>query len=99
MGEPRDTYKYQVRVGNKVVHIGITRDLKRREVQHKKEFPGSRVEQIGRRLTREEALRWERAIIEKIKIQPEELRKLSRRTRSKLLEHKERILRILDERG
>lgn len=27
MGSKRDTYKYQFKVGNKVVHEGITNDL------------------------------------------------------------------------
>lgn len=94
----RDTYIYQVKIGDRVVHMGVTTDLKRREAQHQKDFPGSRVKQIGRKSTREEALRWERAEIEKVKIEPEELRKLSPNTRSKLLEYKEKILRILDER-
>lgn len=31
MAEPHDTYKYQFKVGNKIVHGGITNDLARRE--------------------------------------------------------------------
>ena len=31
MGKPRDTYKYLYKIGNKIVHGGITNDLERRE--------------------------------------------------------------------
>lgn len=57
----RDTYKYQVKQGRKTVYRGITYDLERREAEHQKEFPDSRMEQVGRRTTREAALKWERA--------------------------------------
>ena len=36
--KPRDTYKYQFKVGNKVVHGGITNDLDRREAEHKQKW-------------------------------------------------------------
>ena len=56
----RDTYKYHLKRGGKVVHRGITYDLERREVQHQEEFPGSKIDQVGRRTNRESALKWER---------------------------------------
>ena len=56
----KNTYKYQLKQGHKVVHRGITYDLARRETEHQKEFPGSRIVQVGRRTAREAALRWER---------------------------------------
>lgn len=56
----KDTYKYHLKAGNKTVHHGINNDLERREGEHKKEFPGSHIKQVGRRTTREAALRWER---------------------------------------
>ena len=56
----RDTQKYQVKQGRKVVHRGITYDLARREAEHQQDYPGSRIEQVGRRTTREAALKWER---------------------------------------
>ena len=34
--KPRDTYKYQFKIGNKIVHGGITDDLERREGEFKK---------------------------------------------------------------
>ena len=33
MAKPRDTYKYQFKVGNTIVHGGITNDLERREAE------------------------------------------------------------------
>ena len=56
----RDTYKYHLKTGNRVVHRGITNDLDRRLAEHKDQFPGAKIEQIGRRTTRDAALRWER---------------------------------------
>lgn len=56
----RDTYKYQVKVGHKTVHRGITYDLERREAEHQQDHRGSTIKQVGRRTTREAALRWER---------------------------------------
>ena len=56
----RDTYKYQIKQGRKVVHRGITYDIVRREAEHQQDYPGSRIEQMGRRTTREAALEWER---------------------------------------
>ncbi len=56
----RNTYKYHLKQGNKIVHRGITDDLNRREGEHQKEFPNSKIEQIGRQTTRDAALQWER---------------------------------------
>ena len=60
MAKPKTTYKYHVKKGSKVVHRGITNDLDRRESEHQKQYPGAQVKQVGRRTTREAALRWER---------------------------------------
>ena len=57
----RDTYKYHLKQGRKVVHKGITDDLERREIEHQRRFPGARIKKMGRRTTREAALKWERA--------------------------------------
>ena len=56
----RTTYKYCFKVGNKVVHSGITNDLERREREHRRRWPNGRIEQVGRRTTREDAWRWEK---------------------------------------
>lgn len=58
--EERDTYKYHLKDGQRVVHRGITSDTARREAEHQEEYPNSRIVQIGRRTTREAALDWER---------------------------------------
>lgn len=58
--KPRDTYKYVVKIGKRVVHQGVTSDLKRREAEHKAHSPKSHVVKIGRKTTRERALEWER---------------------------------------
>ena len=34
MAKKRDTYKYDYKVGNRIVHGGITNDLDRREEEH-----------------------------------------------------------------
>ncbi len=55
-----DTYKYQFKVGNKIVHGGITNDLERREQEHQQDHPGGRIIQVGRRTTEESARKWEK---------------------------------------
>ena len=57
---PRDAYKYEFKVGDKVVHRGITNDLARREREHRKEWPDGHMKQVGRRTTKEAARKWER---------------------------------------
>lgn len=56
----KDTYKYHVKVGKKVVARGITYDLNRREAEVQQTWPSSILIQIGRRTTRKAALKWER---------------------------------------
>ena len=60
MAAGRDSYKYHLKQGNKVVYRGITNDLKRREAEHKERFPDSHIQQVGRKTTRDAALKWER---------------------------------------
>jgi predicted GIY-YIG superfamily endonuclease len=57
--KPRDTYKYQFKVGNKIMHGGITDDLERREIEHQKEWPKGHIAQVGRKTTEEAAKEWE----------------------------------------
>ena len=57
----RNTFKYHLKKGHKTVHRGITYDLVRREAQHQEKYPGTHIQQVGRRTSREAALRWERA--------------------------------------
>lgn len=61
MPTSRTTYKYNFKLGNKIVHTGITNDIDRREVEHRRE-PGwdtGHIRQVGRRTTRDAALAWE----------------------------------------
>jgi predicted GIY-YIG superfamily endonuclease len=55
----RDTYKYDFKVGNKIVHSGITNDLERREQEHQQRWPKGHIVQVGRATTEEAAREWE----------------------------------------
>ena len=61
MASQRDTYKYHLKQGKKVLYRGITNDLARREREHKERFPNSHIDQVGHKTTRVAALKWERA--------------------------------------
>ncbi len=58
--KPRDTYRYFLKIDDKIVHVGITRDPIRREAAHQLRFPGSRLHQVGSATTHRRALEWER---------------------------------------
>lgn len=60
MSKPRDTYKYVMKVGRKIVHGGITNDLERRQAEHQQKWPNSRIVQVGRRTTEDAANEWEK---------------------------------------
>jgi len=61
MANNRDTFKYQVRVGRKIVHGGITNDLDRRELEHKQTYgEKAKLTKVGNKTTRDGALAWER---------------------------------------
>ena len=60
MAEPRDTFKYQFKVGNTIVHRGITDDFDRRAEEHAREWPDGHIMKVGNLTTREAALKWER---------------------------------------
>jgi hypothetical protein len=59
MGKPRDNYKYDFKVGNKIVHSGKTKDLDRREQEHKQRWPNGHIVQVGRATTDDAARKWE----------------------------------------
>jgi len=59
MAKSRDTFKYQFKVGTKIVHGGVTSDLDRREKEHQQKWPGGHIKQVGRRTTEEAARDWE----------------------------------------
>lgn len=56
---PRDTIKYQLMRGNKVVYKGITNDFERRFKEHSKDKNFTSMKKIGNKVTRESAHQWE----------------------------------------
>jgi len=60
MPKPRDTYKYHFKIGNKIIHPGITDDLGRREQEHQQEWPKGHITQVGLKTTKDAALEWEK---------------------------------------
>ena len=59
MATARNTNKYHMKVGNKIVHRGITDDLERREAEHQQKWPEGHISKVGNKTTREAALKWE----------------------------------------
>lgn len=55
----RDTYKYELTQGNKVVYVGITNDPVRREMEHRQDKDFDRMRIIGRPSTLDGASLWE----------------------------------------
>lgn len=56
----RDIYKYQFKIGNRIMHGGITTDLERREQEHKRTYgEKGHIKQVGRRTTEDAARKWE----------------------------------------
>lgn len=59
MSKPRNHYKYHYKIGNKIVHGGITKDLERREQEHQQRWPNGHIKQVGRKTTEDAARNWE----------------------------------------
>ncbi len=59
MSKKRDTYTYDYKVGRKIKHSGITKDLERREKEHQQRWPNGRIVKVGRAKTEEGACAWE----------------------------------------
>ena len=59
MPKSRNTYKYHFKLGNKIVHSGITDNLERREQEHQEKWPNGHIMQVGRMTTEEAARDWE----------------------------------------
>ena len=59
----RDTYKYNFKLVNKIVHTGITNDLDRREREHQRKsgWESGHITKVGNRTTPEAAKSWEDA--------------------------------------
>ena len=60
MGSKRDMYKYLVKRGNTILDGGQTKDLKLREKERQREYPGSHLFKVGIRTTEESARKWEK---------------------------------------
>jgi len=56
----RNWYTYYFKVGDRVVHKGITQDLARREQEHQQKWPTGYIVQIGGPKTEDEARDWEK---------------------------------------
>ena len=65
----RNTFRYHFKLGNKIVHTGITNDTWRREYEHRTSGkPGwekGHIFQVGPRVTRKDAVAWENEMREK----------------------------------
>lgn len=57
--DKRDTYKYILKDGNKILYVGITDDPQRRESEHQRAKDFQKMEVVGRAVTRESAEKWE----------------------------------------
>lgn len=55
----RNWHKYDFKVGQKIVHSGISTDLERRDQEHKVRWPGGHIVQVGIATTEEAARKWE----------------------------------------
>lgn len=60
----KDTSKYVLKQGNKVVYVGITNDPERRETEHRQDKNFDKMELVGRKSTRSGAQQWETDKIE-----------------------------------
>ena len=56
----RDTYKYNFKVKNKIVHTGITNNIERREQEHQRNWTNGHISQVGNKTTHDAALDWEK---------------------------------------
>ena len=60
----RDTYKYELTRGNKVVYVGITNDPNRREQEHHQDKVFDKMRLVGHASTESGASQWETARIQ-----------------------------------
>lgn len=57
---PRNYSTYLFKQKNKILHGGITEDLKQREKEHQQKWPRGHIVKVGRVKTKEAALKWEK---------------------------------------
>ncbi len=62
--EKRDTEKYVLKEGNKILYVGITNNFDRRFKEHLKEKSFAKMEKVGRKTTRNGAKVWETVRLE-----------------------------------
>jgi len=55
----RDTFTYDFKIGQKIIHSGITNDLERREAEHKERWTKGHIVKVGAAKTEEAARAWE----------------------------------------
>ena len=55
----RNWNKYDFKVGQKIVHSGITKDLERREQEHQQRWTSGHIVKVGRATTKDAAFEWE----------------------------------------
>ena len=60
MPKPRNWYRYDYKIGNKIRHSGITKDPERREGEHKARWPGGHLKLVGPAVTEDTAREWEK---------------------------------------
>ena len=60
MTKPRNYYRYDFKIGNKIKHSGITNGLDRREQEHQQRWPNGHIKKVGPAVTQDSALEWEK---------------------------------------
>lgn len=55
----RDTFRYCLKEGNKIVYIGITNNFERRFVEHEKVKEFRTMQKVGPKVSRDTAEKWE----------------------------------------
>ena len=63
--EEKNTYKYVILVGGKIVDKGITYDLHRRACEEAVAYPNGVIKQIGEKTTWEAAQKWQKRAAKK----------------------------------
>ena len=88
MQSRRTTYRYHFKLGNKIVHTGITRDIDLRELEHQSEsgWEKGHIYQVGYRVPYQEAVEWELQQAAKGKPVKQELREALNASRQRHLQ-------------
>lgn len=60
MAKRRKWKKYKFIVDGRIKHKGITKDLERREQEHRQKYGKGRLKQVGRAVTEDSAREWEK---------------------------------------